>query len=198
MAIITYNTEEERLKLQKYGRLIQELIKRAKAIENQAGRQAMAERIVKVMAALNPQMRSHPNYKQTLWNHLAFLADYQLDIDYPYEIETYGKDKNPRKLSYPGNRIRFRHYGHLIEDTLMKLKEMGKNQPERKGIIKMLGIRMKGALTEWRGDYVDNEKVARDIEDYTDGAVCFDEAIQLLESANTPKRQFIPGKRLRK
>ena len=33
-----------------------------------------------------PHLRDVPDFKHKLWDHLAIMADFKLDIDYPYEI----------------------------------------------------------------------------------------------------------------
>lgn len=81
-----YNTNKERLKMQAYGRNVQNLVKECMKIEDRATRQAYAQRIVETMGVVSQQsLRSRENQIK-LWNHLAQIADYQLDIDYPVEI----------------------------------------------------------------------------------------------------------------
>ena len=189
MKNMTYNTEEKPLRLQKYGRLVQNLVERVCAVENRRQRQAMAERVVKLMVTLNPQMRAQPGYMQTAWNHLAALSGYRLDIDYPCVIETPEEAHAPRKLAYPGHRIRFRHYGHLLEEALRRLSVMERNAPGRASLIKMTGTRMRTVLSEWRGDTVGNDRIAADMELYTDGRVGRQEALRLLALTPRPQRR---------
>jgi len=177
-----YNTTEERLKLPQYGRAVQTMVERAVAMPTKPMRQAYAERTVRVMRLLNPQVESRPDYLQILWNHLAFMADYKLDIDYPCEIEEHKVGVHPSKLSYPGHRIRYRHYGHLVEQALTNLREMPADAPERRSLTQLIALRMKRYLADWKGDGIENDKVARDIEQYTDGKVSVEEAIEALET----------------
>ena len=46
-------------------------------------RQQCAETIVSIMDRMNPQSRENTDYEQKLWDHLAIMADFKLDIDYP-------------------------------------------------------------------------------------------------------------------
>lgn len=92
-----YNTTEEKLRFPAYGRMVQEMIDRATAESNPQRRQRMAEHIITVMADLNPQLQASPNAYEVLWNHLAFISNYQLDIEYPVEIER--ADKSAPKNS---------------------------------------------------------------------------------------------------
>ena len=65
--------------------MVQEMIDRATAESNPQRRQRMAEHIITVMADLNPQLQASPNAYEVLWNHLAFISNYELDIEYPVE-----------------------------------------------------------------------------------------------------------------
>lgn len=183
-----YNTTEERLRLPQYGRLVQDMVDHALTLTDKAQRQTFAEMTIRVMEQLNPQLRSTPNHKQILWNHLADIANHQLDIDYPCEIDEQ-KSLQPQKLSYPGNRIRYRHYGHLIESTLEAVKNLpaDASQQTRNELISSVAFRMKSYLTEWRGTGIDDSKVGHDIEAYTDGKVGANEVAALLASATKGK-----------
>ncbi|MGM9632933.1 MAG: DUF4290 domain-containing protein, partial [Alloprevotella sp.] len=96
--------------------------------------------------------------------------------------------------SYPGHRIRFRHYGHLVEEALNTLKTITDDEPRRQQLIRLAALRMKRNLADWKGDGIEDDKVARDIALYTDGAVTVEETLEQLKEvqailrATTPKR----------
>lgn len=191
---IRYNTTEEHLRLPAYGRLVQNMVNEAIQIEDPQERQAKAETIVRVMGTLVPEIKASPNYKQTLWNHLAYMSNYQLDVQYPCDIEKEDQTLKPHKLSYPGHRIRFRHYGHLVEEALNTLKTITDDEPRRQQLIRLAVLRMKRNLADWKGDGIEDDKVARDIALYTDGTVTVEETLEQLKEvqailrATTPKR----------
>ncbi len=186
---LQYNTSEKKLPLAQYGRIIQEMIDHAKTLPPGNCQQTEAEKIIKVMARLSPQGKNKtPNFEQTLWNHLAFMADYELDIVYPCEIEKKNEGIRPRKLSYPGHSIRLRHYGHLVEAALETLKNTPHNAEERTELIRRTALRMKRYLAEWKGNGIENDKVGRDMEMYTDGAVSVDEVVAELKTLNFKTR----------
>lgn len=166
-----YNSTQPQLKLPEYGRLVQNMVDYALTITDKQERQRYAEAIVSVMMGLNPKMKDETDFRQKIWNHLAYMADYKLDIDYPFEITHHdGKSTTPVKLSYPKSQIRFRHYGHLIEKALTQLAEMPESA-ERERFTRLVASRMKRNLADWKGDGVQDGKVARDIAFYTDGRV---------------------------
>lgn len=166
-----YNSTRPNLKLPEYGRMVQSMVDYALTIENKRERQLYAEAIVQVMVGLNPKMSDVPDFQHKIWDHLALMADYKLDIDYPFEITKKEVQRtHPTKLSYPKSHIRFRHYGRLIEKALDELKDMPA-RPERDNFARLLANRMKRNLADWKGDGVQDSKVARDIAFYTDGKV---------------------------
>ncbi len=81
-----YNTNRPRLKMPSYGRNVQTMVEECMKIERTADRQAYAERIVEVMAIVSQQNLRNPEIHHKLWNHLAYISDYKLNIEYPCEI----------------------------------------------------------------------------------------------------------------
>ncbi len=166
-----YNSTRPALRLPEYGRLVQDMVAHALTLSHRAARQRYAEAIIGVMATLTPQFKGEADYRHKLWNHLAYLADYKLDIDYPYEIKRHDDAETPRPhLSYPKHSIRFRHYGAIIEEALDQLAHTTEG-PARDRLTRLIAARMKRNLADWKGDGIDDSKVARDIAYYTDGAV---------------------------
>ena len=166
---MTYNTQRERLILPEYGRTIQQMVDFCMQIEEREVRQQCAECIISIMAAMNPNTQKQSDYEQKLWDQLAILSNYQLDIDYPYEVvkaeDIYTR---PKPLKYPMQRIRYRHYGHLTESFLKELKDLPEGQ-DRDRLTGMIANFMKRSLYNWNRDAMDERKVAADINSYTDG-----------------------------
>lgn len=166
-----YNSTREVLKMPEYGRLVQDMVEYALSIEDSVERQQYAEAIVEVMTGLNPKMKDVPDFQHKIWDHLALLSNYQLDIQYPFEITHHDKENTrPGKLSYPQGRIRFRHYGRLIEKAMNDLKEMPAGN-KRDELTRLVANRMKRNLADWKGDGIEDSKVAFDIAYYTEGKV---------------------------
>jgi len=165
-----YNTNEEKLRLPEYGRLVQRMVKHAMEISDPSERQAYAERIVQVMGHLTPKMRNVPDHQHKLWDHLAYISDYKLDIAWPVQVQHREQKTKPARLRYPQSRIRFRHYGKLLERALEKIQEMPEDT-KRESLLYQVANRMKRNLAAWKGDGATDEKVARDISAYTDGTL---------------------------
>ena len=163
-----YNTERNKILLPEYGRMVQNMVEHALTITNRAERQTYAETIINVMANLFPQNRNVADFKHKLWDHLAFISDYQLDIDYPYGQPERKTDNRPGKVPYPSNHIRFRHYGKLLEEFISYMDAMPEGE-EKKNLSLLVGLQMRRSLAEWNKDANDNEKVVSDLARYTEG-----------------------------
>ena len=102
-----------------YGRGIQMMVDMAVEIEDREERQRCANTIVKIMASLLPSTASKEDNEHRLWNHLARISHYKLDIDYPVNIVPQEEvQAHPAPLPYPMKDIKRRHYGYLVEQTL--------------------------------------------------------------------------------
>ena len=117
-----YNTQQKRMPLPEYGRSIQNMVDHALTIQDPAERQRCANTIINIMGNMFPHLRDVPDFKHKLWDHLAIMADFKLDIKYPYEIireENLGT--KPDSIPYPSTKMRYRHYGRTLEVLIKKL-----------------------------------------------------------------------------
>lgn len=192
-----YNTNQEKLKLPEYGRFVQQMVRHAVAIENRRERQAYAESIISVMGNLYPQMRNVPDFRHKLWDHLAWISDYRLDIDYPFDITPKEEHVRPPRLSYPDRHIRFRHYGHLVEDLIKQLADMPAGE-ERNELTRLIALRMKRNLAEWKGDGIEDQKVSDDLSSYTHGAIRPDFSANPLGYSSAPSAGMGGNNRMRR
>ncbi len=168
---IEYNSTRDKLKLPEYGRLVQDMVDYALTITDKEERQNYAEAIIEVMKGFSPKMKDVDDFRHKLWDHLAYMANYELDIDYPFEVKHIDTiNKCPEKLAYPKGFIRFRHYGRLIEKAMSDLSSM-EDADEKERLVRLVANRMKRNLADWKGDGIEDSKVARDIAFYTDGKV---------------------------
>lgn len=169
-----YNTQREKLQMPEYGRGVQDMIAYAVSLPDKAERQQCAETIFSIMLNMQPQLREQPDYRHRIWDHIAYISGYQLDIDYPCEITRLGDEaEKPTPLKYPMKSIGQRQYGFLIEESLRQLAEMPEGE-ERDEMLALVANQMKQSLFIWNRDAMDEEKVAMDIERYTHGKVQLD------------------------
>lgn len=169
-----YNTKKEALVMPEYGRIIQNMVDYALTIEERSERQRCANTIIKVMGSLFPHLRDVPDFTHKLWDHLAIMSGYKLDIDCPYDI-TPPKDKSarPDKIPYPTNKINYRHYGLLLENSIKKALTM-EDGKEKEILVAQIANQMKRSLASWNKDAVGDGKIASDLARYTNGKIKLD------------------------
>jgi len=194
---LEYNTQREKLPLPEYGRSIQNMVDYALTIEDRAERQHCANTIINMMGNMFPHLRDVPDFKHKLWDHLAIMSDFKLDIDFPYEIVK--KDclnVKPERVPYQNGHIRYRHYGRLIESLIYKAVEYPEGE-EKKQLIRLIANHMKKDFIVWNKDTVEDKKIFDDIDEYSQGAIRLSEAdMQLTGGQNNPQRNnYVPRKR---
>lgn len=178
-----YNTQKRVLPLPEYGRSIQNMVDHALTIEDRAERQRCANSIINIMGNMFPHLRDVPDFKHKLWDHLAIMADFKLDIDSPYELII--KDNlytKPDPIPYPSSKIRYRHYGRTLEKLIKKASEYPEGE-EKKQLVALVANHMKKCYMAWNKEGVDDHKIFQDLSDYTNGEIKLDEeTMKLMET----------------
>lgn len=171
---LDYNTKREKLILPEYGREIQKMVDYCMTLPDRDERLRCAKTIVDTMERMNPQVRQNDNYKQRLWDQLALISDFKLDIDWPVDVsQAHVIHEKPQPMKYPMSKIPVRHYGKMVFELLDKLKNMQPG-PERDELMALTANQMKRDLTLWGHGLSDNEKVADDMARFTDGKMQLD------------------------
>jgi hypothetical protein len=164
-----YNTQREQLVMPEYGRGIQYMVDLAISLPDKEERQRCANAIISIMSRIQPENADTADYEVRLWNHLAKISHYRLDIDYPVEIvPELEAMEHPKPLSYPMKKIRRRHYGHLLESALQYAQTLPDSE-ERNALVGMVANQMKQNLFVWNRDSMDENLVMQDIKRYSDG-----------------------------
>jgi hypothetical protein len=194
---LDYNTSRTRLVLPEYGREVQQMVEYAKTLPTKEERQRCAEEIVKIMNRMFPHNRDDVNYRQKLWDHLAIMSNFELDIDYPYNVsEARSMSKKPQPLGYPMNTIPMRHYGSLVFELFEQLKTMPAGEA-RDELVRQTANQMKRDLLLWSHANNVEERIAGDLARFTDGAIQIDLATFHFEKINEREllAQKMGGKR---
>jgi hypothetical protein len=166
-----YNTQRKKMELPEYGRSVQNMVDHALTIEDRAERQRCANTIINIMGGMFPHLRDVPDFKHKLWDHLAIMSDFKLDIDYPFEIvKKEDLVVKPEKLEYPNGALRYRHYGRFLEGMIKKAMEI-ENEAEKKQLINLLAIQMKKDLNNWNKEGIEDQKIVDDLREYTNGVI---------------------------
>ncbi|MFC2138444.1 DUF4290 domain-containing protein, partial [Bacteroidota bacterium] len=149
-----YNTDREKLILPEYGRNIQKMVEFVISIEDREERNSMAHAIIQIMGNMNPHLRDINDFKHKLWDHLAIMSDFKLDIDFPYEVparETF--TSKPRKVDYNDREIRYKHYGKTIELFIERAVDM-EDDEVKVALIGVIANHMKKSYLTWNKDTV--------------------------------------------
>lgn len=171
---LDYNTQRERLLFPEYGREVQQMVDYCVALPDRNERLRCATTIVQIMQRMFPTTENAQSQRQKLWDQVALMSDFKLDIDYPCDVSQARKiSEKPQKVEYPTARIPVKHYGRMVFEMFDKLKTMEAG-PERDELVRMLANQMKRDLTMWGHGSADDEKVVSDMAKYTDGKIQID------------------------
>ena len=177
-----YNTQRKKLPLPEYGRNIQNMVDYLFTLEDREKRNRSAQAVIDVMGNLNPHLRDVAGYKHKLWDHLAIMADFKLDIDYPYNPPTPDiLTEKPKIVQYPQKNIMYKHYGYTMELLIDKISEM--EGEEREILIEQVANQMKKLYLAWNKDAVEDEKIFSDLYELSEGKVNISsDSVQLTET----------------
>ena len=157
-----YNTQLKKLALPEYGRNIQNMIDYCLTIQDRNERKRCANSIINIMGNMFPHLRDVNDFKHILWDHLAIMADFQLDIDYPYEIiRKEDLNSKPDKLEYSRPDMEYRHYGKTLE-KMINLAASMEESDEKKQLIWLTVTHMKKSYIQWNKE-VDDQKIFFDL-----------------------------------
>lgn len=159
-----YNTQRTKLRINDYGRNIYKLIQFTKTVEDREKRTRMAEAIVDIMSQNSPDSKDAEDYKRKFWVHLMILADWELDVDMPYEItpeETV--EFKPLAMTYHHEKMQYRHYGMNMEKMIQKVAEYPEGE-EREELIALILHAMKRDYLLWNRDTVEDDLISMQLE----------------------------------
>ena len=163
-----YNTQKTKLTMPEYGRNIQNMVNHCVGIEDPQERKVCAYSLIDVMGNMFPHLRDVNNFKHILWDHLAIMSDFKLDIEYPYEVikkeELYSA---PGKIEYSRPTMKYRHYGKIMERIIDIATKM-EDDDKKMQLMKMIASQMKKSYVQWNKD-VDDQKIFEDLSDLSGG-----------------------------
>lgn len=166
-----YNTNLKKLVLPEYGRNIQMMVDHMKTVEDRDTRNRMANEVISIMGNLNPHLRDIADFKHKLWDHLMIMADFDLDIDSPYPPpKKEVLSEKPNKVPYNTNRIRYRYYGVIMEKMIKAYQNLETDE-EKQELIKILANHMKKSYLTWNKDHVEDQFIANDINELSNGHI---------------------------
>ena len=146
-----------------YGRYMQYLVSYACDLPTRAERTSCAHNIVRSMVVLSGQ-RDSEDLRRKLWDHIALLSNFTLDVDYPYGTpHPEALVGHPEQLSYRQERLANRYYGRVVLDMIEICRSLPPKSPEFEQAALAVAVQMKKNYLQWNRDQVDDERIADDI-----------------------------------
>ncbi|MBE0673750.1 MAG: DUF4290 domain-containing protein [Bacteroidales bacterium] len=197
-----YNTQRSRMALPEYGRNVQKMINHIKTIEDRDERNKAARTIIQIMGNLNPHLRDVGDFKHKLWDHLALISNFELDIDSPYPKHEPSKfTEKPKVVPYHQGPVRFMHYGRVIQDMIRTVAVMDDGD-EKDYLVMMILNQMKKSYLTWNKAQVSDETIILDLLEISGGRLRVAEGTKLIDSKNLiplqQKKAPMPGKMKKK
>ncbi len=188
-----YNTSRKKLAMPEYGRNVHNMVELLLQMEDKDQRNNAAYALIDIMGNLNPFIRDVPDFKHKLWDHLAIMANFKLDIDYPYDPPSPEVlFEKPKKVSYCQRDIKYRHYGYTLELMIKKAIEFEPGK-EKDILIYQLANHMKKSYLSWNKDFVEDEKIFEDLKLISKGLLEIPE-FELNEVKSVPPRPQFQSK----
>lgn len=177
-----YNTLRKRMALPEYGRNVQKMVDHIKTIEDREERNRAAKTIIQIMGNLNPQIRDVGDFKHKLWDHLALIANFELDIDTPFPAPEPSKfGGKPKQIDHKTRPIRFLHYGRIIEMMIDAAAEKEDGE-EKEYLTSLIVNQMKKSYITWNRGQVADEIIIGDLRMLSGGKLKITPGVKILEA----------------
>jgi hypothetical protein len=182
-----YNTQRKKMALPEYGRNVQKMVDHIKTIEDRDERNRAAKTIISIMGNLNPHLRDIVDFKHKLWDHLALIASFELDIDSPYPVPEPSKFvEKPKPVPYRQGEIRYLHYGRIIELMIDAASEMEEGDA-KEYLTTLIVNQMKKSYITWNRSQVADEVIIENMKVLSKGRLKMTDGVKILEV-----RELIP------
>ena len=182
-----YNTSRNKLILPEYGRNIQKMVEHILTIPDREERNGLAQAVIIIMGNMNPHLRDINDFKHKLWDHLAIMSDFQLDIDYPYEIPRPEEfTEKPRRVSYNSKQTKFRHYGHIVESLIAEAVKLPEGE-DKDTLTRLIANHMKKSYLTWNRDSVTDEIIFNDLYEISGKQLTVKEGLKLSDQKDFQK-----------
>lgn len=176
-----YNTQRKKMALPEYGRNVQKMVDHILTIEDKVERNRAARTIISIMGNLNPHLRDEGDFKHKLWDHLALMSDFYLDIDSPYPIPEPSKFiEKPKQVAYQQGNIKYLHYGRVIELMIDAASGMEDGE-EKEYLVNLIVNQMKKSYIAWNRSQVADEVIISDLKFLSGGKLKITDGVRILE-----------------
>lgn len=170
-----------RLLLPEYGRNVQRMVRFLKTIEDREQRNEQARIVVAIMGNLYPYKRDTEEFRNMLWDHLFMIADFDIDIDCPFEKPTPSQfSPSPSRIPYAQHYISQKHYGSLVKRTLKAVSACDStlaSDEQKLAVAKNIAQFMRQKSFDYNKEYPSIDVVIADMRDISDGEFALTEDV---------------------
>lgn len=193
--MLTYNNHLKSLVMPEYGRNIQNMLDHCLSIADRDERTRCARSIIDAMSILFPAQGDPKAQRRKLWDHLAIMSNFQLDVDVPIEfVHRDELTEKPEPVALGSGRARRKVYGCHLELMVAEAAAMPPGE-ERDALVVLLANHMKKLRLNITPEGVDDVKIFEDLYEMTDGAINIGpDDMRLHEFSIVP----VPGKKKKK
>ena len=182
-----YNTQRPQLKISDYGRNIYKLIEYARTVEDKVERTQVAEAIVEIMSQMDPDQKNQEVDRRKYWVHLMILANWDLDVDIPYDISREDTvEFQPEPLHYERKDIQYRHYGNIMAQMVKRISEYPEGE-ERDELVQLTAHAMKRDYLMWNNDTVEDDLINQHLGILSEGRVAVPEGFAYKDTSEYMK-----------
>ena len=168
-----YNTQRPPMVISEYGRNIQQMVEEAVKISDRATRNLAAKTIINLMATVSPAGKEEVDFYHKLWDYLHIMAQFRLDVDSPYPAPDPEALKfKPKKPAYPRRKMRFAHYGNIIE-SFIRFASSLEDGEEKDRYTEVIANIMKKAYLNHNRDSVNDEMIKDQLKELSKGELEF-------------------------
>jgi hypothetical protein len=147
------------------------MVEIAMTIPDRNERNRCARSIINCMGNLFPYLRDNDAFQHKLWDHLALMSNFELDIDYPFEITPAEEiHPTPEAIPLPNYQIRERHYGRFIDNFIQRVSNdqtILNNQP----LLILIANFMKRCYNTYNQDVINDEIIFNDLYNLSNGKI---------------------------
>lgn len=181
--MLQYNTKQTPLPMPEYGRQVQQMVDHCLTIEDRDERNSCARAIIDTICRLNPQQRTNPEWRAKLWDHLAIMSGFRLDIDYPSEpVSPEALESRPAKVEIPQHNIAKRVYGANILKMIDAALAMPADDPDRREFELLIANHMKKLQVTENPEVATDRRIFADLAQLSQGHILFNpEEVKLRE-----------------
>ena len=164
-----YNSQRSPIILKEYGRNVQKLVDHIRSVPDKEKRTEMATTLLELIKQLAPVGKDNQENPQRMWDDLFVIANFDMDINSPYPMPE--RDilfKKPKRMPYPQENVRWKHYGKNIERLVKEVLKDETIKDKEEAVI-YLGKLMKTFYSNWNKEMLDDSVILKDIKAMSDG-----------------------------